>query len=133
MPWTKFGRAGAGAMVLAILTPLVLLSETRIKEAIESIFAGCLFVVDIRPGQTANPIIVHGYMIGKPPAGLNLTFHARQELIERVEFKSGILASPPTPNSIASMSRLRQSAIRKRQSSCTNPSRDDSWLIDGSG
>ena len=38
-------------------------------------------------------------MTGKPPAGLNLTFHAHQELIERVEFKSGILASPPTPYS----------------------------------
>lgn len=86
-------------MVLAILTPLVLLSETRIKEAIESIFAGCLFVVDVRQGQTSDQIIVHGYMTGKPPARLNLTFHARQDLIERVEFKSGILASPPTPYS----------------------------------
>jgi hypothetical protein len=97
--WQKFGRAGLGATLVAVLTPLLLLSETRIKDTVEAVFGGCLFVIDVRPGATPDLVEVQGYMTGKPPTNLNLTFKARQGVINTLEFRNGVLVRAPTPYS----------------------------------
>jgi len=86
-------------MLIAILTPLLLLSETRIKESVESTVGGCILVLNLRAGRTPEIVEVVGYMAGKAPTTLDLTFQARHGLINLLEFKNGILVTAPTPYS----------------------------------
>ncbi|KQU80821.1 MULTISPECIES: hypothetical protein [unclassified Rhizobacter] len=83
-------------MLLALVAPLTLLSETRLKEAVETVFGGCLFVLEVADTATVNQVEVRGYMTGKTPDSIDLTFRTRGELINKLRFRDGILVEPAT-------------------------------------
>ena len=94
--WKKYGRGAIGALVLSLLAPLTLLSESRLKETIDTLFNGCLFVVEVRESQTPDRVEVLGYMSGKTPDYINLTFRAHKEMINTLRFTNGVLVKPAT-------------------------------------
>lgn len=94
--WHKYGRGAIAALLLSLLAPLTILSESRLKETIDALFNGCLFVIDVGPGTGPGRIDVRGYMSGKTPEYLNLTFRARQGQIKLLRFSSGVLVAAPT-------------------------------------
>lgn len=94
--WQKYGRGAAGALLLSLLAPLMLLSESRLKETIGTLFNGCLFVIDVRESHIAGRVEVLAYMSGQTPDYLNLTFRAQNGLINNLKFTSGVLVKPAT-------------------------------------
>jgi hypothetical protein len=91
----KYGRGAIATLLLALVGPFVLLSESRLKDTIDTVFNGCLFVVDVRDAHDSDRVEVHAHLSGKTPEYLNLTFRARQGLINRLRFANGILVESP--------------------------------------
>lgn len=95
----NFLKPALATLLLAVAAPMLVLSETRVKALIDEAFGGCLFVLEKSAGSAPGTVDVQGYLSGKAPAALDLAFQARKGMVKRVEFRSGILASAPTPYS----------------------------------
>ena len=87
LPTLKALRPAAAAVVLAVLVPLVTFSESAIKGLMSGWLERCLIVLEkeqLAPGK----LMVTGYMRGKAPNALPLTFSANKPLILNVKFLS---------------------------------------------
>ena len=89
--WQKYGRSAIAALLLALAGPFVLLSESRLKDTIDALFNGCLFVLEVRDVRDSDRAEVRAHLSGKTPEYLNLTFRARHGLINQLRFANGVL------------------------------------------
>ncbi|APV51463.1 hypothetical protein BWI17_18255 [Betaproteobacteria bacterium GR16-43] len=84
------GQAIAAALVL-VISPFLLVSETFIKGFITSWTSGCLMVLEkeqVRPDR----FLIRGYLSGKPPKELPLTFSASEgKTINRIHMINEVL------------------------------------------
>lgn len=88
----------AVAVALAVLAPLTLLTETRLKESVVNFFSGCIFVIDVRPAEQPQTYTVLGYLSGQAPDKLDLTFQAPAgQRVQHIKFLSGMLGNTASP------------------------------------
>jgi hypothetical protein len=72
------------ALVIIVVSPFLLVSEASIKNYIESWLSGCLFVLE-KEQVRGNRVMVRGYLSGKPPKELPITFSVTGATINRIQ------------------------------------------------
>lgn len=82
-PWRRVVSTAAGLAIL-ILTPFLAVSESSIKSYIDSWLNDCVFVIE-QEQVSEDRIAVKGYISGKPPKSLPITFSGKDALINRIQ------------------------------------------------
>jgi hypothetical protein len=86
------GVIAAGTIIVTILTPFVLVSESTVKRYVEGWLNDCLIVFEVARVND-HRLLVKGYGQGKLPTMLPITFAARRAEINSVHF-TNIADSP---------------------------------------
>jgi hypothetical protein len=86
------GIIAAGTIVVTILTPFVLVSESTVKRYVEGWLNDCLLVFEVEK-VTDSRLLVTGYGQGKLPSTVPITFAARRAEINSLHF-TNIADSP---------------------------------------
>lgn len=89
-PWLRRTAIAAASLLVIVLTPFLVFSETSIKGLIDSWLNDCLVVFETE-SVPPNKVKVLGYVSGKAaPPVLPVTFIAHDVLINRIKFTTDV-------------------------------------------